>query len=581
MGGVGPSVFNQFTYSYKDTLTWVKGSHSIKFGGDITHAKFLDTAPWNAIPSYSFTNLWNFANDVPVQENGAFDPLTGKPTSTTKNLRDGTVAFFIQDDWKVSPNLTLNLGIRWEDFIPPTETQGNLSNVVLGTGANVLTDLWVRKGGELYNNTFTNFEPQLGFAWSPGKSVLGKRLSVRGGFGMGYNLEQFAITSNGRFNPPFINSLTLSGDQILYATGSNIHDINSFPSNPNAILQYNLNGLPIGGSGLNLTGFPNNFPPAVTYRYSLDTQLDLGHNWMASVGYSGSESRHLTRQYNNLNWLFYPNINSAVNSVDWYAPDANAHYNAFLAEAQHRFSSNFEIDFQYRYSRNVDDGTQDYATDLYPWNRSYSYGPADYDTPQSYKIWGMYTPKFTKLGTGWVDKVVGGWTISGIINGHSGFPWSPQSCPSGTIDYSGSNIGCLFPGSYLGGATNSTSNSTFESPFGNFQKNAAGGQAYFTEAASGLGVPAAPTNIYRNMFRGPGYFGNDIQLAKAFGLPKVRGLGENARLNLQANFYNLLNHENLSNINGTQTIGVNSPQFGVSQSGLAGRIVELQARFSF
>jgi hypothetical protein len=193
----------------------------------------------------------------------------------------------------------------------------------------------------------------------------------------------------------------------------------------------------------------------------------------------------------------------------------------------------------------------------------------------------MYTPKFTKLGTGWVDKVVGGWTISGIINGHSGFPWSPQSCPSGTIDYSGSNIGCLFPGSYLGGATNSTSNSTFESPFGNFQKNAAGGQAYFTEAASGLGVPAAPTNIYRNMFRGPGYFGNDIQLAKAFGLPKVRGLGENARLNLQANFYNLLNHENLSNINGTQTIGVNSPQFGVSQSGLAGRIVELQARFSF
>ncbi len=404
-------------------------------------------------------------------------------------MRDGTVAFFIQDDWKVSPNLTLNLGIRWEDFIPPTETQGNLSNLVLGTGANVLTNLWVRKGGELYNNTFTNFEPQLGFAWSPGQSVLGKRLSVRGGFGMGYNLEQFAITSNGRFNPPFINSLTLSGNQILYATGSDIHDINSFPSNPNAILQYNLNGLPIGGSGLNLTGFPNNFPPAVTYRYSLDTQLDLGHNWMASVGYSGSESRHLTRQYNNLNWLFYPNINSAVNSVDWYAPDANAHYNAFLAEAQHRFSSNFEIDFQYRYSRNVDDGTQDYATDLYPWNRSYSYGQADYDTPQSYKIWGMYTPKFTKLGTGWVDKVVGGWTISGIINGHSGFPWTPQSCPSGTIDYAGSNIGCLFPGSYLGGATNSTSNSTFESPFGNFQKNAAGGQAYFTEAATGLGVP--------------------------------------------------------------------------------------------
>jgi len=578
-GPPGPSVFNQFTYSYRDTLTWIRGSHAIKFGGDVSHAKFLDTAPWNAVPSYNFTNLWNFANDAPVQENGAFDPITGKPTSTTKNLRDGTVAFFVQDDWKVSRNLTLNLGLRWEDFLPPTETQGNLSNVVLGTGANVLTNLYVRKGGQLYNNTFTNFEPQIGFAWSPGQSLLGKRVTVRGGFGVGYNLQQFAITSNGRFNPPFINNLTLAGNQIVYATGSNIHDITSFPSNPAAIQPFNNNGLPVSGTGLNLTGFPNNFKPAATYRYSVDTQVDLGHNWMASVGYSGSQTRHLTRQYNNLNWLFFPNINPVVNSVDWYANDANAHYNALLAETQHRFSSNFEIDVQYRYSRNVDDGTQDYANDLYPWNRSYSFGPADFDTTHSYKIWGMYTPKFTRLGNGWVDKVLGGWTISGIINGHSGFPWSPQACPGGTIDYPGSNIGCLFPGNYLGGATNSTSNSTFESPFGNFQKNATAGQAYFTDPAVGLGVPAPPTNIHRNMFRGPGYFGNDVQLAKAFGLPKMPGLGENARINLQANFYNLLNHENLANINGTQTIG--GPQFGVSQAGLAGRIVELQARFSF
>ncbi len=579
-GAPGPSVFNQFTYSYRDTLTWIKGSHSIKFGADIAHAKFLDTAPWEAIPSYSFTNLWNFANDVPFQENGAFDPITGKPTSTTKNLRDDTVAFFIQDDWKVTRNLTLNLGIRWEDFVPPTETSGNISNVVLGSGANALTNLYVRKGGELYNNTFTNFEPQIGFAWSPGQSAFGKRVSVRGGFGVGYNLEQFAITSNGRFNPPFINSLTLSGNQILYAAGSNLHDINSFPSNPVAIQAFNNNGLPVGGTGLNLTGFPDNLAPAATYRYSVDAQIDLGHNWMGSLGYSGSQTRHLTRQYNNLNWLYYPNLNPVVNSVDWYANDANSHYNALLAEAQHRFSANFQIDVQYRYSKNIDDGTQDYNTDLYPWNRSFTYGPADFDTTHNYKIFGIYQPKFSRRGNNWVDKVIGGWTISGIINGHSGFPWTPQACPGGVIDYPGSNIGCLFPGSYLGGATNSTSNSTFEAPFGNFPKNAtaASGQAYFTNPTVGLGIPAAPVNIHRNMFRGPGYFGNDVQLAKAFGLPKMPGLGEGAKLNLQANFYNLLNHENLQNI-GTQTIG--GPEFGVSQGGLAGRIIELQARFSF
>jgi hypothetical protein len=583
-GPFAPSVFNQFTHSYRDTLTWIKGSHSIKFGFDIAHAEFLDTAPWNAIPSYSFTDLWNFANDAPSQETGNFNPITGAPSSVTKNLRDNTIAFFIQDDWKVSRNLTLNLGIRWEDFTPPTETQGNISNVVLGSGTGILSDLYVRKGGSLYDNTFTNFEPQVGFAWSPTQSALGKRVSLRGGFGIGYNLEQFAITSNGRFNPPFLNSLTLSGTDILYAAGSNVHDISSFPSNPVAIQAFNIFGLPVGGTSLDLTGFPNNLPPAVTYRYSLESQFDLGHNWMASLGYSGSETRHLTRQYSNLNWLYYPNLNPVVNDVDWYANDANAHYNALLVEAQHRFSSNFQIDFQYKYSRDIDDGTQDYTTELYPWNRSFSYGPADFDTTHNYKIWGMYQPKFSKLGNSWIDKVIGGWTISGIINGHSGFPWTPQYCPGGTIEYPGSNIGCLYPGSYLGGATNSTSNSTFEAPFGNFPKNATApsGQAYFTvpsAAALAAGIPPAPVNIYRNMFRGPGYFGNDVQLAKAFGLPKMPGLGENAKLNLQANFYNLINKENLQNISNPGTIG--GPQFGVSQGGLAGRIVELQARFNF
>jgi len=350
-----------------------------------------------------------------------------------------------------------------------------------------------------------------------------------------------------------------------------------------AIQSFNSNGLPSGGSGLNLTGFPQNFPPAVTYRYSMDSQFDLGHQWMASVGYSGSLSRHLTRQYQNLNWLFYPNINPVVNQVQFYTNDANSHYNALLTEVKHSFSSMFEFDVQYKYSHSVDDGTQDYASDLYPWNRKFSVGPSDFDSRHNTKIWGLFTPKFSH-GNGFVNKVLGGWTITGIINIHSGFPWTPQYCPNSTIEYASSGIGCLFPGSYEGGATNFTGNYVFQSPFGNFQKNntVASTQAYFTTPtgdAIATGIPPAPTNLYRNMFRGPGYFGNDVQVGKAFGLPKLPVLGEDAKLNLQMNFYNLINKENLQNINGTQTIG--GPQFGVSQGGLAGRIIELQARFSF
>ncbi len=593
-GPPGPSVFNQFTYTFHDTLTWVRGSHNIRFGGEYTYAKFLDTAPWGAVPTYQFLNLWDFANDAAYSENTDFSPTTGKPSSVTKNLRDGTTAVFVQDDWKVRPTLTINLGLRWEDFAPPTETQGNISNVILGSGDATASGLSIKKGGSLYNNVYTNFAPQLGFAWSPKESPLKRSTVIRGGFGIAYNIEQFAITSNGRFNPPFLNSLTFGNysPNILYAAGSNIHDINSFPSNPAAIQSFGSNGLPEGVTGVGLTGFPQNMPPSVTYRYSLQTQVDLGHNWMGSIGYTGSESRHLTTQLNNLNLFFYPNINPVVGSVDWYANVGNGHYDALLLEAQRRFSNMFSLDFQYSFARGMDTGTQDYNSDLYPWNRSYSYGPSDFDVTHNVKIWGEFTPKFTKGGHGLVDKVLGGWTISGIVNAHSGFPWTPQECPGnvgygpGTLDgvsIPGSGISCIFPQNYSGGATNNTSNAAFETIFGNFQKNETsvqgGSQAYFTSYNSVLGIPGGPTNIHRNMFRGPGYFGNDFQIAKAFGLPNIPVLGENARINLQANLYNAFNVENLQNVGGTQTIG--GPLFGVSPGGLAGRIVELQARFSF
>jgi hypothetical protein len=584
-GAPGPSVFNQLTYSYRDTLTKVVGSHTIKIGTDDTHATFLDEAPWSARPSYGFRNLWDFANDAPYNEGANFNPVTGTPTAATKNLRYNTIAFFLQDDWKVRPGLTVNLGLRWEDFTPLTETNGNLDNVILGSGTGVLTGLVLKKGGDLYRNYHNNWGPQLGFAWSPGNGKLfGRQMVLRGGFGVGYNLEQLAITSNGRANPPFVDSLTLFNSNIVYGVPANINSFTGYPVTPAAISSFDpTTGLPTSGAPVNLTGFPQNFPPSVTYRYSLDTQYELGHNWMASLGYSGSQTRHYTRQVSNLNYLFYPNLNPMVNSVDWYENDANAHYNALLAEVQHRFSSQFEFDVQYRFSRNIDDGTQDYFTDLYPWNRSYSYGPSDFDVTHNLKIWGVYTPTLFKGQHGFLEKALGGWTLSGIVNAHSGFPWTPQYCNTGgNVIYPNSGFGCLFPATYTGGAGTDYSNSTFMKPSGNFPN---GALAYFTVPDfPTMGIPAAPsTNVHRNMFRGPGYLGNDFQFAKAFGLPKWGFLGENARLNLQANVYNLFNKLNLMTPNNTiSNDGITSnPQFGQSQGAFAGRIVELQARFSF
>lgn len=425
------------------------------------------------------------------------------------------------------------------------------------------------------------------FAWSPGIAGRGGstgKFVVRGGFGIGYNLEQLAITSNGRSNPPFLTSLTLHGSDILYTIPASATQFTGWPSNPTAIQSFDATtGLPSNGAPVSLTGFPLNFTPAVTYRYSLDTQLDIGHNWMAMVGYSGSQTRHYTRQ-SNLNFLYYPDgLNPVVNNMGWYSNDANSHYNALLAEVQHRFSPIFEIDFQYKLSRSIDDGTQDYFMDLYPWNRSYSHGPSDFDATHNFKLWGVYTPVFSKSGHSWFDKAVGGWTLSGILNAHSGFPWSPQYCNTGgNVVYANSGYGCLFPATYGGGAGTNYSNATFMSSNGNFPN---GALAYFTVPTwPAAGIPPAPaSNIHRNMFRGPDYFGNDFQLAKAFGLPNMKVLGEGAKLNLQANIYNLFNKLNLTNLNTTiSNDGISSnPQFGQAQQAFAGRIIELQARFSF
>jgi len=582
-----PSQFDQLTYNGRDTLTKVYNSHSIKFGADISHAQFLDTAPWAGVPSYNFHNMWDYANDAPYVENGTnFNPVTGTPTTAQKNLRFNILGFFVQDDWKVRKNLTVNLGMRWEYFSPLTETKGNISNPILGSSPDPLSGVHLHVGGDLFHTSFNNFGPQLGFAWNPTS-----KLVFRGGAGIGDNLEQLAITSNGRFNPPLVVNLTLFGSNILYAPSSGVHDISGYPSNPAAIQTFNpITGLPITGAPSNLTGFPNFMPTTVTYRYSFETQYDLGHNWMASLGYQGSKSNHLTRQ-NELNWVYYPYNNPNLATLDVYSNDANAHSNALLAEAQHRFARNFEIDFQYRFAKSIDQGSQDYNQDPYPWNYSYTTGPSDFDAKHNFKLWGMWTPTFSKGGQSWMDKVIGGWTVSGILTYHTGFPWTPQYC--GVDNYQNSTYqtesfpGCILPASYSGTAGTNYSNSTFLGT-GNFSN---GSLSYFTASTLNptdliFAPPAA--NVHRNMFRGPNYLGNDFTLAKAFGLPKMKILGESAKLNLQANFYNLFNKLNLTNINNTigtyaadGTIANGNATFGLAQAAFGGRTVELQARFSF
>lgn len=585
-GAPGFSIFDQKTLNYRDTLTKIQGSHTLKFGADVSNSLFLDTAPWSARPSYDFRNLWEFANDAPYREGGNFDPVTGQPTTVEKNLRFHVVGLFVQDDWKIRPNLTLNLGLRWEYFSPLSEKDGKISTPVLGSGADALRGLRMRMGGDLFRTSKNNWGPQVGFAWTP-TSLLGKdlgsKLVFRGGFGIGYNLQQLAITSNGRFNPPFVVDLSLFGKDIVYSVNSDLRSYTGWPSNPAAIQQFDKNtGLPLSGAPVNLTGFPDFMPSTVTYRYSFDAQYEIARNWMASIGYQGSQSRHYTIQ-NNLNYFFINERNPRVQNLGWYSNDASAKYNALLLQVQRRFARDVEFDFQYRLSRNEDVGSQDYFMPMYPWNRSRDWGPSDFDVTHSYKFWGVWTPSFFKGKGPWAERLADGWSMSWILNAHSGFPWTPNYCnTNGSVGYPDSGIWCIFPARYSGGAQSNYGNDTFRTPGGNFPK---GSLAYLTVPTwPALGIPPIPdASIHRNMFRGPRYFGLDLTLSKSFLLPKTPIFGENARVQFQSFFFNVFNRLNLKDVNTTiSNDGVTSnPLFGTAQGAMAGRIVEFQAKFTF
>ncbi len=279
-------MFAQTTYNFRDTATLVKGNHSIKVGADLYWEQDADSNAGAARPTYSFRNIWSLGNDAPYQEVGNFDPKTGQPSAASKYIRSAIYAGFVQDDYRVAPNLTLNLGLRYEYFQPVREKYGNISNVVLGSGPNPLTGLTLRVGGDLYNASKLNFSPQIGFAWRPNPAS--QRFVVRGGFGIGYNRMQEAITLQGRANPPLITGFTLTGANIVYALPTNVNQFAGYPANPNARQTFDPNtNLPVGGAPISLTGFPSFVPTPYTYRYSLGHSIRSRRKLDSEVGLPG------------------------------------------------------------------------------------------------------------------------------------------------------------------------------------------------------------------------------------------------------------------------------------------------------
>ncbi len=611
-GAPGPSVFNQWTYSYADILTKVLGSQQIKVGGDVTRLYYLNNPTYVARPQFYFRNLWDFLNDAPYKETGSFDPLTGAVTANRQDIRSDIWSAFVQDDWKVRPNLTLNLGVRYSYFGPISSKENNLAVFQQGAGASTLTGASIRVGGNLYSPQKLNFGPQIGFAWSPAAQQ--GRVVVRGGYGLNFNQEEIAIQGNGANNPPLITSASFCCSvgatntilpSIQYNTASNVKSLYGYPNNSFTVTPFNSSNLPASGGTVNVTAFPSNVPTNYTYHYSLDTQIEFAPDWVATIGYQGSTSRHLIRQYNQNVVAIAEGIpvNPQLQQVDFYGNDNNSNYNALLTTLRHNFSHQFQAEAQYTWSKSMDNGSQPYYEDPYPYNNRLSYGRSDYNVGNVFKLFGLWQPVFFRGSHGLLEKTVGGWSVSGILNLHTGFPWTPVfSDTGGGVYYNGSTYMQLRPAAYLGGAGRDTSNKAFLSGpstpgSGTYNNNYSNGAlTYFTipTFTAGPNFPNAgslPQNpgVSRNSLNGPNYIDADMTLAKAFGLPKNKVLGESGQVEIRADAYNIYNRLNLNGSSINNTIESNNgdgtfssnPAFGQVQSALGSRTIEAQARFSF
>jgi hypothetical protein len=600
-GDTSPAITGENTFAFRDVLSKVVGNKALKFGFEFSREEDNDALIGGARPDQVFQGPWNFANGTPIFEAIEVNPITGAaPIERPQYFRSSNYGVFVQNDWKIRPNLMVNLGLRWEYYAPPTEAKGNLTNFVpTSDPVNGLLEGSEINPSQMWNKTWKHFGPRLGFAWSPTKYE--SKLVLRGGFGIAYDRFDDNTFNNTRNNPPDVASYGICcgtsntpfvGGQILFNTGTSNNPL-SYPGNSVLATGLGPTGLPIvvpGGAYVppNIYSNPVNMPVPYVYLYSTQMQYSLPKDWVLTVGYQGSAGHHLTRIANLA--FFYPALNPSVNQIFNFVPDTNTNFNALTSQLEHRFHHGISANVQYTYSKSIDqisaEGPGFVTNQTYPIDDHTERGPSDYDATHNFRAYAVWDLPIFRTRNDFAGTVLGGWELNGIYQFHSGFPWTPVAdnlCPV----LGASSLCPIRPTSYNGGAGNNFETSAFLPPVAsNFPAIAAGSDPYFTLQTTGT-TPDFP-GIGRNTFRGPRYQDIDLTVLKNFRLPTIKGLGEGANFQLRMTAYNAFNKLNLApfSFGSNSTVAsfggpTPNPLFGLATTGLAGRVLELQARFSF
>jgi hypothetical protein len=576
-GGVGSSYtrFYWTDYQLNDDAFLTRGTHSLKFGFNVENMRYGFTQYNQPSGVLRFANLQGFLTNSPVSL------LGGTPSRQDfRGTRQTIYAGYVQDDWRVRKNLTLNVGLRYEMATVLSEEHGKLTNLAnisdprpyCGTLDPSLTTVFGQGFctgvAPLYKNpTRLNFEPRLGFAWDPkgdGKTA------VRGGFSIfdilplpGYF---FTIQSS---TAPF--SLTGVATGLTSANGLGV-----LASDPNSA--YNK----IGSNSFTGAYMDENPKRNYVEQWNINVQRQITSTLTATVGYIGSHGVHMMMRgddgddvyatHTSAGWLWPNNptgadlrVNPNFGAIRFMTYNSSSRYNGLVINVQKQMSHGFQFGGSYTWSKSMDndsatlagDSFSNSVTSWFPWAPSISWAPSDFNVTHAASINGIWAVPSFKSGI--LKAVLGGWELGSIVKMNSGIPTTPLI---GGDALKVQNVGTdpfSIP-SLIAGCN--PVNSNFKSNPGGVFLGYINASCYTLPQATpaiaaqclpflGTGTLANPQfpgtcsnllgNAGRNSIYGPQLYNVDMSLFRNIPVKKI---SEAFTVQFRAEFFNILNHYN-------------------------------------